>query len=90
MKITRRVVAGKINDYLKRRISLDQLVDWAENSMMDSIFEDRDLDTLRDIVGRLGLADVRAFGLSWDDCETFLERLGYQVRVIVHKKPIAA
>ena len=90
MKITRRVVAGKIDDYLKRRMSLDQLVDWAENSMMDSVFEDRYMDTIKDVVGRLGLADVRAFGLSWDDCDAFLERLGYQVRVIVHKKPIAA
>jgi len=90
MKITRSVVAGKIDDYLKRRISLDQLVDWAENCMMDSVFEDRDMDTIRDVVGRLGLADVRTFGLSWDDCDAFLERLGYQVRVIVHKKPIAA
>ncbi len=36
---------------------------------------------LRFVVSRLGLADVRAFGLTWDDCEELLERLGYRARV---------
>jgi cobyrinic acid a,c-diamide synthase len=90
MKISRRIVAGKICDYLKHRISLDNLVDWAERSMMEDSFDDRDMETIRDIIARLGLADVRAFGLSWEDCGDFLERLGYQVRVIVHKKTVAA
>jgi hypothetical protein len=32
---------------------------------------------LADIVARLGVADVREFGLSWEDCEQLLKRLGY-------------
>jgi hypothetical protein len=36
---------------------------------------------MRDVVARIGLADVREFGLSWDDCYGFLSRLGYKVQV---------
>ena len=46
-------------------------------------FEGADRDNVRDIVARLGLADVKAFGLTWEDCETFLNRLGYDARVDV-------
>jgi hypothetical protein len=35
------------------------------------------------IVSRLGLADVLVFGLTWEDLEDFLSRLGYEVRVEV-------
>lgn len=31
--------------------------------------------------GRLGLADVREFGLAWEDYEDLLESLGYTARV---------
>lgn len=83
MKITREEVAGKLKDYLQHRISLNELVDWAERAMMEGEFEEEHLEELREIVGRLGLADVRAFGLTWEDCEEFLRRLGYEVRVEV-------
>ena len=33
------------------------------------------------VVARIGLADVRAFGLTWEDCEVFFTRLDYQVRL---------
>ena len=42
-----------------------------------------DLETIRDIKSRLGLADVREFGLSWEDCEGYLSRLGYRTKVDV-------
>ena len=38
---------------------------------------------LREIVSRLGVADVKVFGLTWEDCEQFLTQLGYKVRVEV-------
>ncbi len=50
---------------------------------MDEEFDERDLDTTRDITNRLGLADVREFGLTWEDCEGFLSRLGYRIQVDV-------
>jgi hypothetical protein len=58
-------------------------VDWAERAIMDEEFDERDLDTIRDITSRLGLADGREFGLTWEDCEGFLSRLGYRTKVEV-------
>jgi len=57
-----------------------ELVDWAESAMMEADFEE---ETSRDIVARLGLADVQAFGIAWEDYEKFLSRLGYQVKITV-------
>lgn len=83
MKVTRQGVTQKIIDYLGHRITLADLVDWAEQVMMEGDFEERDFETLRYVVSRLGLADVRAFGLTWDDCEDYLARLGYKVDIAV-------
>ena len=83
MRITRQKVAQKLIDYLYHRISLMELVDWAESSMMEAHFEEQDFETIREIVCRVGLSDVRAFGITWEDCEDFLLRLGYRVRVEV-------
>lgn len=83
MKITRRVVADQLIRYLHHEMTLDKLVDWAESAMMDSDFEDRDFGLLREIVSHIGLADVREFGMTWEDCESFLSRLGYRIDVTV-------
>jgi len=81
--ITRDTVVNQIRDYLQHRITRAALVDWAEHVMMDEEFDERDLDTIRDITSRLGVADVREFGLTWEDCEAYLSRLGYQAKVDV-------
>ena len=81
--ITRHTVAKKLTDYLHHRLTLEEIINWAHDAMMACEFDDADMETIRDIVSRLGLADVKAFGLTWEDCETFLLRLGYQVRVDV-------
>jgi len=81
--ITREVLASRLRDYLQHRLTRAALVDWAEHAMMDEAFDDRDVDTIRDITSRLGLADVREFGLTWEDCDAFLSRLGYQAKVDV-------
>lgn len=81
--ITRDVLASRLKDYLQHRLTRTELVDWAEQAMMDGEFDERDLDTIRDITSRLGLADVREFGLTWEDCEGYLERLGFEARVEV-------
>lgn len=83
MHITRQTVADELTAYLQHRLSERELVDWAERAMQEGDFDPDDLEPLRDIVSRLGLADVRAFGLTWEDCEGFLRRLGYTVRVEV-------
>ena len=81
MRIENRNVVGKLTDYLNHRVSLPELVDWAEQAMMDGDFVGKDWKTVRDIVARLGVADVRAFGLTWDDCEQSLMELGYRTEV---------
>lgn len=81
--ITRDVLASQLRNYLQHRITRGELVEWAERAMMDEAFDDRDLETIRDITSRLGLADVREFGLTWEDCEGFLTRLGYRAKVDV-------
>ena len=81
--ITRDNLASQLRDYLQHRIARAALVDWAEHAMMEEEFEERDLKTIRDITSRLGLADVHEFGLTWEDCEGFLSRLGYRTTVDV-------
>jgi hypothetical protein len=79
--VTRQLVADKLAAYLQHDLSLAGLVDWAESAMMDAEFERQHLSTIRDVVARLGLADVRTFGLTWKDCEELLKRLGYAAHV---------
>ncbi len=79
--ITRQIVANKIAAYLHGEVSLAQLVDWAESVIRDGEFGERDIDVVRSVVARLGVADVRAFGLEWNDCEQMLRQLGYSARV---------
>ena len=81
--ITRQTLAFRLRDYLQPRITREALVDWAEGAMTDEGFDDRDLGALRDITARLALADVREFGLTWEDCEGYLSRLGYRTKVDV-------
>jgi hypothetical protein len=83
MKISRRVAAQKLIDYLQHKIAAAELVDWAESAMMEGEFDEEHFDLLRDVISRVGLADVRVFGLTWEDCEDFLARLGYKVNVTV-------
>jgi cobyrinic acid a,c-diamide synthase len=79
--ITKQAVAERIAAYLHHAMTLEQLVDWAENALMEGEFDERDVDVLRAVIARLGVADVRAFGLTWEDCEEALRQLGYSARV---------
>jgi hypothetical protein len=81
MLITKQIVADKIAAYLHHDVTLEQLVDWAERAMMNDEFDESGLPAIRSAVSRLGVADVRAFGLTWDDCEDLLRQLGFAARV---------
>lgn len=78
MRVTRQIVADQLAAYLRDRISLEDLVDWAEQQVMEGEFESA---TVRDAAARLGLADVRAFGLTWEDCQRLLRDLGFAAHV---------
>ncbi len=79
--ITRQIVADQLAAYLQHELSLPELVTWAESTLMEGEFESEHLTAIRDVVARLGVADVRAFGLTWDDCEQLLKQLGYAAHV---------
>jgi hypothetical protein len=83
MLVTKQSAAQKLTAYLHHELSLAQLVDWAEIALLDGEFAEQDVEALRFVVSRLGVADVRAFGLTWEDCESLLDRLGYRARVEV-------
>ena len=83
MNITKQTAAEKIAAYLHHEITLAELVGWAEDAVMEGEFSPGEIVTLRAVTARLGVADVRAFGLTWEDCEQLLEQLGYAARVDV-------
>jgi hypothetical protein len=83
MLITKKIVADKIAAYLHHDITVAQLVDWAERAMMEDEFEENGLSAIRSAISRLGVADVRAFGLTWEDCEDLLSQLGFSARVSI-------
>jgi hypothetical protein len=76
--ITRETVAKMLGDYLHGDLALSELVDWSENSIAEEEFENA---KLLEIVGRLGLADVRAFGVAWEDFREMLRALGLAARI---------
>ena len=61
----------------------DSLLAWAESAMMEGEFDPAHLPTIRDVVARIGVADVRAFGLTWEDCVQLLAKLGYSAQVSI-------
>ena len=83
MTITKKTVADQIAAYLRHEITQAQLVDWSESALLDGEFAEHDAKALASVVARLGVADVRAFGLAWEDCETLLRQLGFAPRVEV-------
>ncbi len=79
--ITREIVADKIIAMLHHQMGIVELTDWAENVIMDGEIDVTQGTVVRDAIARLGLADVRAFGLTWEDCENLLHQLGYRLKV---------
>jgi len=81
---THQTLLNKLNDYLNHKLTLAQLVDWAETTLIEpSIPDTEDADLIMDILMYLGAADTRGFPLTWEVISDFLERLGGNVKVIV-------
>jgi hypothetical protein len=81
MTVTRDIVAHKLGDYLHGDTNLEGLVDWAEQALLEADFPPGEEEILADIVGRLGLADVKSFGLTWEDCREMFRSLGVSAKV---------
>ena len=81
MTVTKQIVAEKLTAYLRHETTPAELVNWAEATLMDGELSEADAELLASVLARLGVADVRAFGLAWEDCETLLRELGYEAHV---------
>jgi hypothetical protein len=81
--ITRETIADQFSAYLRHELSLTDFSTWAESALMDGEFDPAHLPAIRDVVARIGIADVRAFGLTWEDCEQLLAQLGYSAQVSI-------
>jgi len=62
--ITKQHVAEKIAAWLRHEITQEQLVTWAEEAIQEGDFPDAEAPELAQVVGRLGLADVKEFELA--------------------------
>lgn len=81
--ITRKHVSDKLLAYLNNESTLAQLVDWAENALVEGGFgPDDDIDLLMDIVMYLAGGDSAFFPLTWEVCQDFMTRLGTPIKVV--------
>lgn len=83
MIITKEILAEKLKESLNHNITVNELVDWAENAMMDAELEAENHNIIRDILAHLGVADVKSFGLTPEDYEKYLEQLGYKLEFVI-------
>lgn len=81
MIITKQTLATKMLSYLQHKTNLAELVDWAESALMEGDIQGDDPEIVRDILARLGLADVKTFGLLWEECEDMMRKLGYSLKI---------
>jgi hypothetical protein len=84
--ITQAMLSGKILDYLNGKITLLDLVHWAEDAIViftESDEQPENSDEIWDILLYIGAADSPGFPLTWDDIKEFLERLGRPVQKVV-------
>lgn len=79
--ITKQAAAQQLLAYMSHQSTLLQLVDWAENALMEGGFEAGSEATIRNVLAKLGLADVNNFGLLWEDCEDLMLQLGYRMKI---------
>jgi len=79
--VTKKIIANKILAYLKHQLSLNELVDWAENTLMSIDYKEDNDHMVRNALAQLGLADVKSFGLDWEQCEKLMDDLGYKLEV---------
>ena len=83
--ISQSLISQKILDHLNSKLSQDELVQWAENALVEVTESNSDLvneEMLLDILAYIGAGDSPGFPLSWTVLSGFLESMGTKVRVI--------
>lgn len=56
---------------------------FSDDTLLEDEFDSTHLTAIRDTVARLGIANVRAFGLTWEDCEQLLAQLDYSAQLSI-------
>lgn len=79
--VTKEMIGNQLLAYLQHHLSLADLTNWAENTLQNGQYIDDDQHITRNVLAYLGLADVKAFGLEWQDCESMMEKLGFKLEV---------
>lgn len=80
-EITKKMIADKLLAYLHHHLSLEDLTDQAEQAFVNPSYEDDNFHTIRNALSQLGAADVKSFGLGWNDCEAKMKKLGFKLEV---------
>ena len=81
--ITRQTISDQLLGYLNHQLTLAQLVDWAEKTLIDTPFEsEADIPLLTVVLAYLAAGDTPDFPLTWEVLSGFLDKLGVSVRVM--------
>jgi hypothetical protein len=85
MMITQEILADQIIAYLNGKLSLDDLVTWAEDAVVtftESEQRPPNADIVWDTLLVLGAADTPGFPLTWDAIREMLEHSGRPVQFV--------
>ena len=63
MKITKDILAGKIVEFLNRRIAVEEFANWAETAMIESNYQEEYFDEISEILAKIGVVNVKGFEL---------------------------
>ncbi len=77
MKIKNRYLANKILDFLNKKIDVDELVNWAENAMIEGDYQDKYFEEISNGLAKIGVINVKGFELSIADYLNILVKLDY-------------
>jgi hypoxanthine phosphoribosyltransferase len=79
--LTRGAILQQLNGYLKRDVTLSQLVSWSQAMLDEGDLSPDDESLLRDLVKRAGQAGSDTYGLTLEDCSEFLQRLDHELHI---------
>ena len=81
MIITKQLLAINLLCYLQHKTTLSDLVNWAEYAFREGDIQGEHPEVVRAILAKLGLAEVKAYGILWDDCYIYMQKLGYVLKI---------
>jgi len=83
--LTRQTVADQLLAYLHHKLPLPELVAWCEWAAFEAPLVPGTEEVLMPILMRLGVSDVEAFSLSWEEWEDIMRQLGYELHVVARQ-----